>query len=262
LYRYRVLVQNLVVRELKARYRGTILGFFWSFFNPLLLMMVYTVVFGFILQPRDPSLGGSPKFYALFLFSGILPWTWFSSSSLESANVLMTHGNLIKKILFPAEILPIVAVTSNFVHFSFGLPILLLFVPLFGKTYTLYLLFLPLVILVQYIFALGFCLLISALTVHFRDIKDLLANWLTFWFFSTPIVYPMTFGTIQRSSLLRAFLNLNPMTHIMQGYQNCVFYGSLIHWKKLGVTFIASLVLFIIGYTIFDRLRDSFPEEV
>lgn len=262
LYRYRVLIQNLVVRELKARYRGTILGFFWSFFNPLLLMIVYTVVFGFILQPRDPAFGSSPKFYALFLFCGILPWTWFSSSSLESANVLMIHGNLIKKILFPAEILPIVVVTSNFVHFSLGLPILLLFVPIFGKTYTVYLLFLPLVILVQYIFALGFCLMISSLTVHFRDIKDLLSNWLTFWFFATPIIYPMTFDTIQRSSLLRTFLNLNPMTHIMQGYQSCVFYGSLIHWKKLSVTFIASLILFIIGYTIFDRLRDSFPEEV
>jgi len=137
-----------------------------------------------------------------------------------------------------------------------------LFVPLFGKSYTVYLLFLPVVILVQYVFALGFCLLISALTVHFRDIKDLLANWLTFWFFSTPIVYPMTYGTIQKSSLLRTFLNLNPMTHIMQGYQSCVFYGSLIHWKKLGITFITALVLFIIGYAIFDRLRDSFPEEV
>jgi lipopolysaccharide transport system permease protein len=262
LYRYRVLIQNLVVRELKARYRGSVLGFFWSFFNPLLLMLVYTVVFGFILQPRDPTLGSSPKLYALFLFSGILPWTWFASSSLESANVLMTHGNLIKKILFPAEVLPFVVVTSNFVHFSFGLPILFLFVPLFGKTYTVFLLFLPVVILVQYVFSLGFSLLISSLTVHFRDIKDLLANWMTFWFFATPIVYPMTYGTVQRSSLLRTFLNLNPMTHIMQGYQNCFFYGSLIHWKKLGVTFLVGIILFVAGYTIFDRLRDSFPEEV
>jgi lipopolysaccharide transport system permease protein len=262
LYKYRVLIQNLVVRELKARYRGTVLGFLWSFFNPLLLMIVYTIVFGFILQPRDPSWGGSPWLYALFLFCGVLPWVWFSSSSLESANVLMTHGNLIKKILFPAEILPIVTVTSNFVHFSFGLPILLLFIPILGKSYTVYILFLPLVILVQYVFTLGFCLLISSLTVHFRDIKDILANWLTFWFFATPIVYSFTFKTIQESSLLRTFLNLNPMTHIMQGYQNCLFYGSMIRWKRLGVTFLLSLVLLWVGYMIFDRLRDSFPEEV
>lgn len=262
LYRYRVLIQNLVIRELKARYRGTILGFLWSFFNPLLLMIVYTVVFGFIIQPRDPAFGSSPWLYALFLFCGVLPWTWFSSSSMESANVLMTHGNLIKKILFPAEILPIVVVTSNFVHFSLGLPILLLFIPIFGKAYTVFIVFLPLVILVQFIFTLGFSLLISSLTVHFRDIKDILANWLTFWFFATPIVYPMTFGSIQRSSVLRTFLSVNPMTHVMQGYQNCLFYGSLIHWKRLGVTLLFSLILFFIGYTIFDRLRDSFPEEV
>lgn len=262
LYKYRVLIQNLVVRELKARYRGTILGFFWSFFNPLLLLTVYTIVFGFIIKPRDPSLGDSPWMYALFLFCGVLPWVWFSSSSLESANVLIVHGNLIKKILFPAEVLPVVAVSANFVHFSLGLPILFLCIPLFGKAYTPYLLFLPLVIFVQYVFTLGFSLLISALTVHFRDIKDILANWLTFWFFATPIIYPMTFGTIQQSSFLRTFLNINPMTHIMQGYQSCLFYGTLIHWKRLGVTFIVSLILFFIGYAVFDRLRDSFPEEV
>ncbi|MCX7975280.1 MAG: ABC transporter permease [Candidatus Aminicenantes bacterium] len=262
LYRYRVLIQSLVLRELKARYRGTILGFVWSFFNPLLLMIVYTIVFGFIIKPRDPSFGSSPWHYALYLFCGVLPWTWFSSSSLESANVLMIHGNLIKKILFPAEVLPIVVVTSNFVHFIFGLPILLFFVLIFGKPFTLYLFFLPLVIFVQYVFTLGFGLLISSLTVHFRDIKDILANLLTFWFFATPIVYPMTFETIAKSKALKVFLNLNPMTHIMQGYQYSVFYGRLLPWKKLSVTFVVALILFFIGYYVFDRLRDSFPEEV
>ena len=259
---FRVLIQNLVARELKARYRGTVLGFLWSFFNPLLLMTVYTVVFGFIIQPRDPAFEGSPWLYALFLFCGVLPWTWFSSTSLESANVLMINGNLIKKILFPAEVLPVVTVTSNLVNFLFGLPILLLFVPLFGRTFTPYLLFLPVVVLVQYVFSLGFALLISSLTVHFRDIKDILANFLTFWFFATPIVYPLSFGTISRSGFLRTLLNLNPMTHIIGGYQSCIFYGELIHWKKLGVTFLVGLLLFWAGYAVFDRLRDSFPEEV
>ena len=133
-WNYRVLIQNLVSRELKARYRGTVLGFLWSFFNPLLLMIVYTVVFGFIIQPRDPAFEGSPWLYALFLFCGVLPWTWFSSTLLESANVLMINGNLIKKILFPAEILPVVTVTSNLINFLFGLPILLVFIPILGKS--------------------------------------------------------------------------------------------------------------------------------
>ena len=149
--RYRVLIQSLVVREIKARYRGTVLGFLWSFVNPLLLMVVYSVVFGFIIRPRDPAFDNNPIIYALYLFCGILPWTWFSSSSIESANVLMTQGNLIKKVLFPAEILPVVVVTSNFINFLYALPILVaakaaiaLLVPN-SPGFSLYLLQLPLV---------------------------------------------------------------------------------------------------------------------
>jgi lipopolysaccharide transport system permease protein len=262
LVRYRVLIQSLVGRELKARYRGTVLGFFWSFFNPLLLMIVYTAVFGLILQPRDPDFQGQPLVYALFLFSGLLPWQWFSATTLESSSVLMTNGNLIKKILFPAEVLPVVTVTANLVHFLFGLPILFILIPLLGGHFSVYLLFLPLVILVQYIFCLGFGLLISALTVHFRDIRDILANLLTFWFFSTPVIYSLNFGSLQKYPLLRTLLNLNPMTHIIGGYHSVLYYGELIHWKKLGVTFLVSLLLFWAGYAVFDRLRDSFAEEV
>jgi ABC-type polysaccharide/polyol phosphate export permease len=181
---------------------------------------------------------------------------------LESANVLMIQGNLIKKILFPVEILPIVVVTSNLVHFFLGLPILLAFVLVVGVKYTAYLAFLPVVIFVQYVFTLGFSFLVSSLTVHFRDIKDILTNFLTFWFFASPIIYTVDLPGIKESSFMQTFLNLNPITHIMQGYQSCVFFGELIHWKRLGVTFILSLILLYIGYAIFDRLRDSFPEEV
>lgn len=262
LYKYRVLIQNLVSRELKARYRGTILGFLWSFFNPLLLMIVYTIVFGFIIPSRFPGFGENRLVYALFLFCGVLPWTWFASSSLESANVLMVQGNLIKKILFPVEILPIVVVTSNFVHFVLGLPILFLFALIMLKKFTVYILFLPAVILVQFVFSLGFALIVSSLTVHFRDIKDILANMLTLWFFASPIIYPVMFETIQRNKWLRLMLDINPITHIMQGYQNCVFFGEMIRWRRLGITFLVSLVLLVVGYAIFDRLRDSFPEEV
>lgn len=268
LYKYRTLIQTLVSRELKARYRGTILGFFWSFINPLLLLIIYTIVFGFIIGSRFPGLGGTPDdpgstwLYALFLFCGVLPWqVWFAASSMDAANVLLVQGNLIKKMLFPTEILPIVVVTSNFIHFLLGLPILLIFVPILGKTYTIYLLFLPLVILVQFVFTLGFSLLVSALTVHFRDIKDILANVLTFWFFSSPIIYPISFME-GKPLVLRIYMELNPMTHIMTNYQNCVFFGEMIRWKRLGVTFLVSFLLLMMGYYIFDKLRDSFPEEV
>jgi lipopolysaccharide transport system permease protein len=124
LVRYRGLIQSLVVRELKARYRGSVLGFFWSFINPLLLLLVYTFVFSVVLPGTRPK---EIEPYALFLFCGLLPWTWFSSSLNESASILISGGNLIKKVLFPAEVLPIVTVLANMVHFFFGLPILALF---------------------------------------------------------------------------------------------------------------------------------------
>ena len=121
LFRYRGLIQSLVARDLKARYRGSVLGFFWSFINPLLLLSIYSFVFS--TDPARTRIEGSQP-YALFMFCGILPWTWFSSSLSESAGSLIAGGNLIKKVLFPAEILPIVSVLANMVNFFLGLPIL------------------------------------------------------------------------------------------------------------------------------------------
>ena len=140
--------------------------------------------------------------YALFMFCGILPWTWFSSSLSESANVLIGHGNLIKKVLFPAEILPIVTVLANMVHFFLGLPILIGFLIYYWRPITLgEIAWFPVVVLIQALFTTGMALILSALTVHFRDIKDLLSNLLTFWFFATPIIYPMTQAVNQATGL-------------------------------------------------------------
>src|SRR2546422_6707753 len=127
LIRYRGLIQSLVARELKARYRGSVLGFFWSFVNPLLLLLIYTFIFTTVMPNRVE--GVQP--YALFMFCGILPWNWFSASLTEASGSLIAGGNLIKKVLFPAEVLPIVSVLANMVHFFLGLPILLLFLILY-----------------------------------------------------------------------------------------------------------------------------------
>jgi lipopolysaccharide transport system permease protein len=262
LYRYRVLIQSLVARELKARYRGSVLGFFWSFFNPLLLLSVYTIVFNYILPNR--SLATQP--YALFLFSGLLPWTWFSSALLESSNVIIAGGNLIKKIIFPAEVLPIVSVLANMVHFLLGTPILLLFILIYKVPLNWNALYAPLIIVIQLILTLGFALWISSLSVHFRDIKDILANLLTLWFFCTPIIYPLQFTSIQESEFLsRLFkwvLYLNPVSYIMDSYHQSIFYGKMPDTYHLLIVLAASLVLFFSGYYVFDRLRDSFAEEV
>jgi len=267
--RYRGLIQSLVARELKARYRGSVLGFFWSFINPLLLLLVYTFVFTFVMPgSNDPRV----RPYALFMFCGILPWTWFASSLLESSGVLISGGNLIKKVLFPAEVLPIVTVLANMVHFFFGLVILAGFLVYYQRPLHLTeLAVFPLVVLIQLILTLGFALLLSALTVHFRDIKDILSNLVTFWFFGTPIIYPYFLfpDTTWQAKVLR----LNPFTHLAITYQEILFFdaspenlanqfGPVGHFKWLLVLGVISVAFFLFGYFVFDRLRDSFAEEV
>jgi ABC-type polysaccharide/polyol phosphate export permease len=257
LLRYRGLIQSLVARDLKARYRGSVLGFFWSFINPLLLLLVYSFVFAVVLPGTHPA---DMEPYALFMFCGILPWTWFSSSLLESANVLIAGGNLIKKVLFPAEILPIVTVLANMMHFFFGLPILAMFLIYYHAPVTLAeLAWFPVVVFVQLIFTIGLSLILAALTVHFRDIKDILGNLLTFWFFATPIIYSMH----NAPEGTKAYLKLNPFAHLAVSYQEILFFpGPFGHWRWLLALGAASVVLFLIGYFLFDRLRDTFAEEV
>lgn len=257
LVRYRGLVQTLVVRELKARYRGSVLGFFWSFFNPLLLLLVYTLVFSVIL-PGFRGVDLEP--YSLFLFCGLLPWTWFSSAVLESSQSLISSGNLIKKVLFPAEILPIVSVISNMFHFFFALPILALFLLFYARPLNVVeLVWFPVVVVVQLVLTLALGLGLSALTVHFRDLRDILGNLLTLWFFASPIIYPMT----ELPGGLKVFMDLNPFTHLAVSYQEILFYdGPFGHWRWLLVLAALSVVLFVACYALFDRLRDSFAEEV
>ena len=155
LFRYRGLIRAWS-RELKARYRGSMLGFFWSFINPLLLLLVSRSS-----STNAPGALRGIRHYELFLFCGILPWTWFSTSLLESAGVLISGGNLIKKVLFPAEILPIVTVLANMVHFFFGLPILIAFLLYFSAPITATeLLWFPVAVLVQAVFTLGCALIL------------------------------------------------------------------------------------------------------
>lgn len=262
LYRYRVLIHSLVQRELKARYRGSILGFFWSFFNPLLLLTVYTIVFNYIL----PNKNAETEPYSLFLFTGLLPWTWFSSSLLECSNVIISGGTLIKKIIFPAEVLPFVSVLANMVHFLLGTPILLLFILIYKVPLNWFALYFPVIILIQLLLTLGFGLFISSLSVHFRDLRDILANLITLWFFCTPVIYPFKVTFIQESNtvsnVFKYVLYLNPTSYLMDSYHQSIFYGRSPDLLHLGAVLGFSVLLFFAGYFVFDRLRDTFAEEV
>ena len=257
-FRYRALISSLVARELKARYRGSVLGFLWTFANPLMLLGIYTLVFT-VMMPG--SRGGTRlEPYALFLLCGILPWTWFQTSVLESCTVLVAGGNLIRKVLFPAEVLPTVTVLSTFVHFCLGLPILAAFFLYYRVPVTpVDLLWFPVVVAVQLVLTMGLALLVSVLTVRYRDVRDLLANGLTLWFFATPIVYSLS----DAPASVRPWLNLNPFTHLAMAYQEVLFVpGPFTGWRRLGAVAAASVAVLAAGYAVFDRMRDTLPEDV
>ena len=258
--RFRGLLATLTVRELKARYRGSVLGFFWSLLNPLLLLAVYSTVFGWILVPR---LGAGVEPYALFLITGLFPWIWFSSSLLEGSSSLLTNAGLIRKAVFPAELLPIVAVAANLVHLLLALPVAgaaLLAGRLLGHPVAGWgTLALPAVILVQLPLVAGLALGLAALTAHFKDMRDLLSNLLTLLFFATPIIYPLE---AVPADWMRAVVRANPLTPYTLAYQDVLFRGTLPEgslWLQMAAV---SLVGWLAGSWLFGRLRETVVEAV
>lgn len=257
---YRPLIQSMVVRDLKARYRGSVLGFLWSFVNPLLLLLVYTFVFS-VVMPGARVAGMEPRAYPVFMFCGLLPWSWFSSSLLESSTVLISGGNLIRKVLFPAEVLPLVAVASGLVNFCLGLPILLGFILYFDIpiVWSDLVLWLPVIVGVQLALTLGLAFFLSALTVHFRDVRDLLSNLLMLWFFATPILY--TLPAVPQQA--RWLMQINPFTHLAIAYQQVLYApGPFTEWGRLLAVAALSVAVLVGGYAFFDRLRDTLAEAV
>ena len=253
LSRHSLLIRALVVRELKARYRASVLGFLWSFLNPLVLLAVYALVFSFYLRSGVPD-------YAAFLACGLLPWVWFSSSLMEGTTSIVNGSNLVNKALFPAEVLPIVPVVSNLVHFLLGLPILVGFLAIYGHPPTWLILLLPLLLLAQFLFTTALVLVLSTLNVFFRDTQHIIGNLLTLWFFLSPVVY-------QASQVPPAFawtLKVNPMAHLLQGYQALLYFNDLPpnFVSHVGVMVLASGVLMLGAYQVFVRSKDEFVEQV
>lgn len=251
LFKYRVLIWTLVVKQLKVRYRGSILGFLWSFLNPLLLMIVYALVF--LVYMRI-----SMENYTVYMFCGLLPWIWFSSSLIEGTSSIVLGGNLITKSMFPAEVLPMVSVITNLINYLLGLPMLFLFIILFKVKIGMSLFAFPIVVFIQFFFTYGLVLGCSSLNVHFRDVQHLIANFITLWFFLCPIIYPVS----QIPERFRFTLYANPMAVITMAYNDIFFYHRFPNWKALALVLIVSLFVYIVGNNIFEKYRDTFAEEV
>jgi ABC-type polysaccharide/polyol phosphate export permease len=250
LYAYRVLVQTLVVRDLKGRYRGSILGLFWTLLNPLLYMGVYTLVFSNYIRVEIER-------YPAFLLCGLLPWIWLSSSLLMGATSIVEGGSLVKKVFLPPQVLPTVTVIVNFVNFLLGFPLLLVLLALFGVEPGWGLVGLPLITVAQFVFTLGLTLIVAAASVRYRDIPHILAHLVTFWFFLCPILYPAT----QVPEHFRFLVSINPFSVFVVGYQAALLDNKVL-WSAMGEMILLSALALVLGMVVFGRFRWSFAEEV
>jgi ABC-type polysaccharide/polyol phosphate export permease len=260
LWRNRALIEVLVRRELDARYRASVLGFFWSLLNPLLLLAVYAVVFTYIFSPRFP--GADP--YPLFLFSGLLPWLFFSGAVLDGSVTLVDNGPLLAKVMCPPEIFPAVTVLSHLLHHILALPILVLALLMssaaglhvFPWTFPL-----VAVALVPWVLATGGAVLaVSVLSVHYRDMRDLIGHLLNLLFFSSPIIYSLE--GLQVPVLLHRILTLNPLASLVVIYRDAVFAGEVASLQTWLTAFAVGVIAWWLGTRIFAAFRETVVEAV
>lgn len=258
LYQYRALLWSLTQRELKARYRGSVLGFLWTFLNPMLLMAVYALVFSFYM--RNPM-----KYYTYFLFIGLLPWLWFTSSIGPGASAISDRRDLLTKVRFPAQVLPATVVLTNLINFLLSLPLMVGLGAIFGQWPTWHVVIFPLVVLVQLVFTLALLYLVSALNVGFRDLQHIVSNVLTLAFFVTPVLYSwkdVASHAVQHPVLVNVAMYGNPMAIIIRSYQSIFYDRTLPELGPLFGVLAASVVLLWISSFVFETRREEFAELV
>ena len=255
-WRQRALVFALARRELTARYRGGVLGFFWSLLNPLLLLLVYATVFRLVFQPRSDV-----RPYALFLFAGVLCWGFVSSALLDAAETFRANGPLLRKTTVAPEVFPAAATGARLAHLVLALPVLAAAILVAATTGSVHpgpsVLQLPLVLLLLAAMVCGIALLVSVLSVHFGDVRDLLANLLTLTFFLTPVLYPIDAAPAR----LRALLWLNPFAPFFVAIHESAFFFRAIPAAAWAGMVLWTIVALGAGSAVFERLRDSVAEE-
>ena len=252
IYRYREMLINMVRRELRGKYKGSILGFLWTFINPLLQLVVYTIVFSNIMRMGVSN-------YEIFLFVALIPWMFFSTSVLSGAGSIIYNQSLVTKIYFPREILPLSVVTSNFINMIYCSVIVLAVVLFYHMNLNLEDWFmLPVIAFIEYILVIGIVLIVSALTVYFRDLEHILGIIIMAWQFLTPVMYPESFVPSQ----YQAILYLNPMTPIIISFRDVLYYGKMPVVENLVYAFLWSLIIFICGFLLFGKLQKDFAEEL
>ena len=251
IYQYRELLKTSIKKDIGGKYKNSFLGVIWSFINPLLQICVYAIVFPLIMRNNIEN-------YTVFMVCGLIPWTYFSSVINRSSFVMIENGNIIKKVYFPREILPISLATSETITFLISTIIIIGFVLLTGVGISWLIIFYPLLLLAQYILLIGISLIVSCITVYFRDLQHFIGVFLQLLFYGTPIVYSIE--TIPER--FRWILNLNPMTHIIEGYRDIFYYQQMPNLNNVLIIIAVGILVTIIGYALFNKLQKRFAEEL
>lgn len=262
LFSYHTLIYYLTVRELKARYKNSVLGFVWSLLNPLAMMFVFTAVFTFLAPGHDlPN-------YPIYILCGLLAWNFHSAGLIASTNSIVGSSNLVKKVYFPREVLPIAAVLAQLVNFLLALLVLFAVLLILRMPFSRWLWVLPFVILLQTLFTIGIGLILSTLNVFYRDTGIVLDVIILAWFFLTPVFYPLDILP-PNYSVLGVELNvhrlmyiLNPTASQINAYRDILYWGyrtDMFFFLRTAITSISTLA---IGYWIFHQFSSRFGEEV
>ena len=249
LRRYRWLLLELVIRDLRLRYRGTYVGFLWTLLNPVIYMAIYTFVFGFMLNV------GTER-YPAYLLAGLVPWTWFLSSISQGVTAIQDGRMYVGKTVFPTEALVAVPVLSNMINFVLSLPLLLIVDAIFRVHLGWSLIALPVIVAIQCVLTYGVLLLVATYNVFYRDIQQLIGLFLTFIFFINPIFYTLR----QVPQALQPYLLADPLTPIILAYQDLFFHGTWPSALTLSYSALFSIVIYFIGKFVFTRHLDAFGE--
>jgi ABC-2 type transport system permease protein len=263
LFFYRELLLNLTVKEVKVKYKNSFIGFLWSMVNPVMMLGVYYVAFGIIFRLR--ALGMTR--YEFYLLSGILPWNFFSLSLMQSVSAVVNNADLVKKVYFPREVLPLSYIGAASFHFLLQELVLVVFLLAFRVSLSPWIFAMPLLLLLQLVFTAGLSLYLSALNVFFRDIQHFTEIALLAWFWITPVVYPISFIQESFPAWAERIYMLNPMAHIVLLWQR-ITYNSPVNGPQAAYfsvegfvyAVVLSVFLLLSGYYLFCRLEGRFAE--
>jgi len=266
LIRFRDLLWNLIVRDLKVRYKNSVLGILWSWLNPLFMMVVFTVAFTVMRRSGNGQV--ADRQFPVFVLCALLPWNFFASSVMGSIGCIVGNANLVKKVYFPREILPLSVVLASLVNFAISLMVLFPMLFVFRVKLTLWVLLLPVIILIQLCFATGVSLLLSTLHVFYRDATAIMDVVMMAWLFVTPIFYPIDILPRSREILgltidiHRWTRILNPMASLVAAYRDVLYYGRAVGPDFLARTAVTALAALLVGYWVFFKYSRAFGEEI